>query len=149
MADEEAKQNIRSNNLVIRATTQIMDTLRSYPNPKGLEAFSIATMKLLEAIKPEFIAKFGAEEWQRQYDRANRNSTDMKLDKLKKLEATTTKLSDRTKQFRIKEKKRQVEYFEELERKNPNDLTVQNKLERLRVELAEVKKVESDGADKI
>lgn len=86
LEQEQKQQNIRANRLMIMATTQVMDTLRSYPNPNGIEIFSVANRKLLEAIKPEFVEKFGLEEWERQYKLSDRNTTQMKLDKLKEEE---------------------------------------------------------------
>jgi len=84
VGSETSGNRTPSNNIQIRATAQLLDFLRSLPNPKGIPHFNLITRDFLEAHKEEFISRFGEEVYKEHIERYSRNASEMQRDRLEK-----------------------------------------------------------------
>ncbi len=72
------------NNIRISATSELLDYIRSRPNPKGLPAFQVVARDFLQLHKEGFVKMHGQECFDEHMKRYSRTTTEMKRDKLER-----------------------------------------------------------------
>lgn len=123
------------NNILIRATAELLELINSLPNPKGLPHFQIVARDFVEAHKKEFIAKFGKDVYEDHMKRYNRSPTELKNDRLEKDRKYLQKLEERKilkeRELAIKEKELNIRKENSELRKEKLDIENPSEVQKL------------------
>jgi len=103
------------NRIPIFATTEMLDFLRSLPNPKGIPFRNLIMKDFLERHKDTFIAMHGEESYKEHMEKYNLNTTEMQLSKLAKEKEANEKHEEtlKLKREELELKRRELDIREE------------------------------------
>lgn len=72
------------NNILIRATAEMLEFINSLPNPKGLPHFAIVARGFMKCYKKEWIAHFDEDSYENHMRKYNRSPTEMKIERIER-----------------------------------------------------------------